>query len=263
MEPITSDEMRKIEQEAITSGRVTGLELMERAGRGVVEAIFETWPALEMPSRGTSPPEFPGLSESTRAVVLCGPGNNGGDGFVVARLLAERGWDVDVFLYGDAEKLPTDARTNYERWCEIGATRSLHWNIDFLPKNTDICVDALFGTGLSRSVTPEQLDSGEIVPAKTLGVVYRELCDCLGAGEWLPDRVSLGFPPVVAVDMPSGVSADTGCILMPEGGGTYLGARAWCAAADLTVTFHRPKHGHFVEDGPSHCGKLVVKDIGL
>ena len=55
-----------------------------------------------------------------RAVVLCGPGNNGGDGFVVARLLQERGWEVEVFLYGDEEKLPVDARVNYERWRGMG-----------------------------------------------------------------------------------------------------------------------------------------------
>ena len=53
-------------------------------------------------------------------MVLCGPGNNGGDGFVVARLLRERGWEVEVYLYGDAEKLPPDAKVNYERWVEMG-----------------------------------------------------------------------------------------------------------------------------------------------
>jgi len=79
---------------------------MERAGRGVVEAIFEEWPELK--------------ATSHRAVVLCGPGNNGGDGFVVARLLKEWGWEVEVFLYGDPERLPPDARVNYERWVGMG-----------------------------------------------------------------------------------------------------------------------------------------------
>ncbi|MXW87314.1 MAG: bifunctional ADP-dependent NAD(P)H-hydrate dehydratase/NAD(P)H-hydrate epimerase, partial [Boseongicola sp. SB0667_bin_21] len=72
---LTAEEMRAVEQAAMSSGEVTGLELMERAGRGVVEAIFENWPDL--------------ASTSHRAHVLCGPGNNGGDGFVVARLLKE------------------------------------------------------------------------------------------------------------------------------------------------------------------------------
>jgi hydroxyethylthiazole kinase-like uncharacterized protein yjeF len=79
-ELLTAAQMRAIEAEAIASGAVTGLELMERAGAGVVEAIFAEWPAL-----ATAP---------HRAVVLCGPGNNGGDGFVVARLLKEAGWEV-------------------------------------------------------------------------------------------------------------------------------------------------------------------------
>ena len=85
-ELLTAAQMRAIERAAIDSGQVTGLELMERAGRGVVAAILQEWPDL--------------ATTSHRAVVLCGPGNNGGDGFVVARLLKERGWEVDVFLYG-------------------------------------------------------------------------------------------------------------------------------------------------------------------
>ena len=62
-----------------------------------------------------------------KAVVLCGPGNNGGDGFVVARLLAARGWAVEVFLYGDPDKLPPDARVNYERWCGDGGRCTTCW----------------------------------------------------------------------------------------------------------------------------------------
>ena len=76
-ELLTAAQMKAIEQAAIDSGEVTGLELMERAGRGVVEAIFEEWPELSKTSH--------------KAVVLCGPGNNGGDGFVVARLVERVG----------------------------------------------------------------------------------------------------------------------------------------------------------------------------
>ena len=108
-ELLTAAQMRAIERAAIESGEVTGLELMERAGQGVVEAILEWRPEL-----ATAP---------HRAVVLCGPGNNGGDGFVVARLLKQRGWEVDVFLYGDEAKLPPDAAENCRRWREFGEIR--------------------------------------------------------------------------------------------------------------------------------------------
>ena len=145
---LTSAQMRAIEQAAIGSGAVTGLELMERAGRGVVEAVFEEWPELAQAPQ--------------RAVVLCGPGNNGGDGFVIARLLKEWGWEVEVFLYGEPEKLPPDARANCERWGSRPGPIE-----DFGPRDgrqADLVVDALFGTGLTR-------------PLQGLGKLLRELCD--------------------------------------------------------------------------------------
>ncbi|MEL7404704.1 MAG: NAD(P)H-hydrate epimerase, partial [Pseudomonadota bacterium] len=136
VELLTAAQMRAIEQAAIESGEVTGLELMERAGRAVVEAIFEEWPEL--------------AKTSHRAVVLCGPGNNGGDGFVVARLLKEWGWEVEVFLYGDPEKMPPDAKVNYERWLELGSTAKLDQTPLALEEYEKyaVIVDAVFGTGL-------------------------------------------------------------------------------------------------------------------
>lgn len=132
---LTAAQMRTLEQAAIASGRVTGLELMERAGRSVVEAIFQEWLVLR--------------ATSHRAVVLCGPGNNG-DGFVVARLLRERGWEVAVFCTAPPDRLPPDARANYDRWQAIGAVApldALDWP---LLRKTDITIDALFGIGLQR-----------------------------------------------------------------------------------------------------------------
>lgn len=131
MELLTAAQMRAIEQAAIDSGEVTGLELMERAGRGVVEAIFEWRPEL--------------AASPGRAVVLCGPGNNGGDGFVVARLLADRGWAVSVILYGNSEQLPLDAAENYRQWKELGEVAPL-----IEPPEADLYIDALFGAGLTR-----------------------------------------------------------------------------------------------------------------
>ena len=148
-ELLTAAQMRAIEQAAIDSGEVTGLELMERAGKGVVEAIFEEWPEL--------------AEASHRAVVLCGPGNNGGDGFVVARLLKECGWEVEVFLYGDASRLPPDARVNYDRWGEMGEVLPLTLDNGgkFSCPFGGVLVDALFGTGLVRPFAP-----GPTVPRK-------------------------------------------------------------------------------------------------
>jgi ADP-dependent NAD(P)H-hydrate dehydratase / NAD(P)H-hydrate epimerase len=209
-ELLTAAQMRAIEAAAIASGEVTGLELMERAGRGVVEAIFEEWPELK--------------AGSCRAVVLCGPGNNGGDGFVVARLLKEWGWAVEVFLYGEPERMPTDARVNYERWLGMGEVMPL---VDFkgLQTEYDIGIDALFGTGLTRELANDVSEK-----LKHFGVVQ----------------------PIVAIDVPTGLCADSGRCLGEN--------PCW---ASLTVTFQYQKRGQFLESGPECCGKVVTRDIGL
>ncbi len=222
-ELLTAAQMRAIEQAAIAAGEVTGLELMERAGRGVVEAIFQEWPGLR--------------ATLHRAVVLCGPGNNGGDGFVVARLLKQWGWEVEVFLYGDPERLPPDARVNHERWVGMGEVTSFTTEEDaedavfrIAQADDQVLIDALFGTGLSRPL------EGAI--AKLL----RSLDDTLDKSvRWY-----------VAVDTPSGMCADSGKAL-----------GKWPRKADLTVTFHRSRPGHHLADGPRFCGRLVVCDIGL
>lgn len=231
-ELLTAAQMRSLEQAAIASGEVTGLELMERAGKGVVEAIFEEWPELR--------------ATSHRAVVLCGPGNNGGDGFVVARLLKEWGWQVEVFLYGDPEKMPPDARVNYQRWCEMGEVAplaALTAAVDAQPRPpADVTVDAVFGIGLSRPL-PED--------------VREVFCNRV---------MSQLSGPVVAVDVPSGLCADSGRPLEPQSDRTECRDAArdgFVVQASLTVTFYSLKPGHLLQDGPRHCGKVVVADIGL
>ncbi|MEM8879605.1 MAG: NAD(P)H-hydrate dehydratase [Pseudomonadota bacterium] len=255
MELLTAAQMRAIEQAAIESGQVTGLELMERAGRGVVDAILAEWPALaEAPHR---------------AVVLCGPGNNGGDGFVVARLLKDWGWEVEVFLYGDPEKLPPDAKTNYELWCDRGVVEALsRYKVRCGDRTySTVIVDALFGTGLSRLI--------DDALCKTLREIGIELCSLT-----VQKPVQL-----VAIDIPSGLDADSGRVLMTPG---RTGPSVLITAsdaefteeevkeitaprlvpetplhADLTVSFHRFKLGHFLGNGPKYCGKLALVDIGL
>ncbi|MBA3911589.1 MAG: bifunctional ADP-dependent NAD(P)H-hydrate dehydratase/NAD(P)H-hydrate epimerase [Rhodobacter sp.] len=216
-ELLTAAQMRAIEAAAIASGEVTGLELMERAGRGVVEAIFEEWPELK--------------ATSHRAVVLCGPGNNGGDGFVVARLLKEWGWEVEVFLYGDPERLPPDARVNYERWRGMG-TISPHDRAapDFLGCE-GLVIDAVFGTGLSRPL------SGEA--AKFVRAMARQ-----GVG--------------VSIDLPSGFCADSGRFLSAEDPEAYN-----CPEPQLIVTFQRGRVGHMLDQLARVDARLKVVEIGI
>nr|WP_314733099.1 NAD(P)H-hydrate dehydratase [Pseudoruegeria sp. SHC-113] len=235
---MTAAQMRSAEASEIGAGRVRGLDLMERAGAGVVAAIEAEWPAFAAGGEGGSAPrpaDSPrGISgERKRVVVLCGPGNNGGDGFVIARLLAGRGWAVEVFLFGDAARLPADAKVNHDRWAALGAVRT--WPAPgeaFNPWAFDLIVDALFGTGLARGLSFEA-----------------------GVGRMLPEwdlREDPARPRVVAVDLPSGLCSDSGRRL--EGDGLW---------ADLTVSFHRYKCGHVLSEGPRHCGVRRLVDIGL
>lgn len=217
-ETISTAEMRAAEAAAIASGKVTGAELMERAGTAVVEAAFDEWPEL---AKGPK-----------CAVVLCGPGNNGGDGFVVARLLSERGWKVEVVLLGEPDKLPQDARRNYEKWIALGPVSKMGktdgWAV--MQKHPDLIVDAVFGTGLSRDVPWEF-----VMISQELNLY----------------EMNAGREPIVAIDIPSGVNSDTGQEM-----GEALGS-------NLTVTFHKAKLGHHLGRGKVLSGKVVVRDIGL
>jgi hydroxyethylthiazole kinase-like uncharacterized protein yjeF len=210
-ELLTAAQMRAIEAAAISSGAVTGLELMERAGCGVVEAVFAQWPAWRT---GTH-----------RAVVLCGPGNNGGDGFVVARLLKGCGWQVTVCALGPS--VTADARAARAAWeGAVLAPADLDWP-DFRARA--LVVDAMFGTGLVRDVAP---------------------------GVWgLLEMAKASGCKLVAVDILSGLCADSGRVRAEAG---YLDF-----PADLTVTFQCAKLGHYLDQGAVLGGPLVVLPIGL
>ncbi len=232
-ELLTAAQMRAIEHVAIESGAVTGLDLMERAGQGVVDAICAEWPELR--------------DGPHRAAILCGPGNNGGDGFVIARLLKDAGWEVQTFLFRDPAKLPPDARANYERW--RGETTPLS---DYTPGlDCDVAIDAAFGTGLARPIEDEQLLRflTEMAEATRLRATAR----AGGGVSGTPFRT-------VAVDIPSGLCADSGRVL---GGDHPWLQYVHCAPVELTVSFHAEKLGHRLSSGPHYCGRVVVADIGL
>ncbi|KPV40206.1 hypothetical protein AN478_08760 [Thiohalorhabdus denitrificans] len=163
----TAEEVRRLDRAAMDAG-IPGLVLMERAGEGVVDAIDTRWPRIG----------------ELRVVVLAGGGNNGGDGYVVARRLRERGCRVDLIAASDPDRLQGDAAQAARRWREEGG--------EVLPASAspagyDLVVDALLGTGLDREVRPP----------------YRELIEAANADT----------APVVAVDIPSGLHSDTGQVL--------------------------------------------------
>lgn len=211
---ITSEQMRDAEQAAIRSGRVTEARLMDRAGYAIADAVQSRW-------GGAGP-------AGNRAVVLCGPGNNGGDGFVTARILFARGWNVEVWeLSGGGERQAAAAEAR-ESWLASGTIRPLEeFEERDAPEGT-VAVDALFGTGLSRPVPP---------------VVCRALAAGLGGGR------------LVAADILSCISADTGRLLASEGFNP--------GPAALTVTFQWAKHGHVLGHGAVLAGELLVASIGL
>ncbi len=243
-ELLTAAEMRAIENTAIERGEVTGLALMEQAGRGVVGAILEEWPELAQAPH--------------RAVVLCGPGNNGGDGFVIARRLRDKGWSVEVFLFGDAGNLPPDAARNHDIWLAMGDVRPLAPEAAGEGDRPELLIDAMFGTGLTRAIPLACAQAVHAVRARKGGAAFAHC-------------------RVVAVDCPSGLDCDTGEYLLPDrppendGDGTAPAKSEWWRSeamprmlhADLTVTFHAAKVGHYLGEAPGFCGRLRIVGIGL
>ena len=203
---VGAEAMRALDRHTIEKLGVPGELLMECAGR-LVAALAEAERA-------------PGA----RVWVLCGPGSNGGDGLVAARHLQLRGVPVTVVLIGDPARVRGDAARNLERAERAGvALAGARWRAE----PGDVLVDALFGTGLARSL------EGEAAAAVKRVLAARPHCR------------------VLAVDLPSGLDADTG---QPTGP---------CVAADVTVTLGLPKLGLALEPGRSLAGRVVVGRIGI
>jgi hydroxyethylthiazole kinase-like uncharacterized protein yjeF len=208
-ELLTPDEMAKADAAAIAAG-TPGTELMARAG----EAVADEAARLSLPLSRATP----------RIAVLCGPGNNGGDGYVAARLLAARGFAVRVFALGDPARLRGDAAWAAADW--LGGVAPLR---EYQPQDFDLIIDALFGAGLARDLDGEVLDAVTRVNA------------------W---RSAMGGK-VVAVDVPSGLDGATGQ------------ARGGATDADSSVTFFRLKPGHVLMPGRILCGELRLVQIGI
>lgn len=202
---LTVEEMATADELTIKNG-TSGIELMRNAGSFCAEAI-ETF------------------FEPTKTLILCGPGNNGGDGFVIAKKLEEAGWPVTVSLLVTPGKLSGDAKLAYEEW--ILAARSpvlAPFAVSSL-EGHGLIVDAIFGAGLSKDVE---------------GVVA-EIIEAANAASL----------PVASVDVPTGIDGNTGAIC----GSAF--------SAELTTTFFCQKPGHLLLPGREHCGLTLVGDIGI
>ena len=197
-------DVRELDRRSIETGGIPGIDLMERAGLESFRVLRQRWPAAR------------------RLTVVAGPGNNGGDGFVVARLAAKEGLSVRVGLIGDPARIAGDALTAYRRMPDAASDPA---PIRELAEDTDVIVDALFGTGLARAV------SGPAAEA------VRAINDSAA--------------PVLALDVPSGIHSDTGRAL----GGAVRAA--------VTVSFIGLKQGLFTGEGRECGGEIVYRDLGV
>lgn len=207
-------EMAELDRQTIEEFRVPGRVLMETAGRAIAEAArtFEPRPR--------------------RISVLAGPGNNGGDGFVAARSLAARGFEVAVEVLAERGRLSGDSREAFIALEREGRTKiefvddaKKVWELSLRLESTELLIDAILGTGLRDDVR---------------GVASEAI-----------DIINRGLAPVLAVDIPSGIDADTGAV------------RGRAVRASKTITFAYAKRGHHLFPGRDYCGELSVVDIGI
>ena len=212
MKLVTAAQMRAIDRETIDNFGIPGETLMENAGHGIAEMMLSD--LIDSP-------------ESTNVAVFCGKGNNGGDGFVIARYLHEAGVKTKTYFIGPAEKLSPDSRLNLNHAREAGLRLTELSSLDQLPVDleADFVVDALLGTGFAG--TPEGLVAGLI------------------------EYVNFQNGLVVAVDLPSGLNADTGA------------AEGAVVTAGCTYTLGLPKLGLYLSPGREIAGEVRVIDIGL
>lgn len=196
-------QVRELDRIAIQEMGIPGLCLMERAGCAAFNILKNRWP------------------RARRIIILCGIGNNGGDGYVLARLAYLAGYDVTVIQIGDTAKLKGDARTTFDAMTTVGLL--CHMFTEKKLTVVDVVIDALFGTGLDRDITGQWREAIEAL----------NRCTC----------------PILSVDIPSGLHADTG---------TVLGV---AVRADITVSFIGLKQGLFTGEGPDYCGKVYFDDL--
>lgn len=161
--------------------------------------------------------------QTKKALIFCGIGNNAGDGYILARLLLEAGISVDVIQVGATDKFKGDALIAYNDFLYTGS-KPLQWDNN-AAYDAEIIVDALFGTGLNNALKGDYFDVVKYINTRRL--------------------------PVLALDIPSGLDANTG---LPLGIAVH---------ADVTVTFIAYKIGLFIGDAKQYCGKIVLDELGV
>lgn len=213
MKVVTPSEMAAMEKDAVASGK-NSIDLIEYAGKKCTEII-------EM-----------NIEKTSKVVVVCGPGNNGGDGQVISRLLFDHGYDVTVFFTVSEEKLKEEGRVNLKK------LRERNIPIYFILENGDFkdfesvlkgathIIDAIFGIGLAERQIEEK---------------YHQIYD----------RVNAFTGEIIAIDIPSGLRADVGLTL---GNGIF---------ADKTIVLQNYKTGCLLNDGPDYTGDTILIDIGI
>ncbi|KZZ48442.1 hypothetical protein A3758_01685 [Oleiphilus sp. HI0118] len=223
-----ADQVRELDRIAIQEYGIAGFELMSKAARFAFHAMIRFWPKTE------------------NILVLCGAGNNAGDGYVLASIAKKKGLSVQVVALSGPAKLTGDAQTAYQDCVRAQTPISLFEELkqggfskqlNALPKDS-VIVDAIFGTGLCRPVSGDHLKVIQSVNAKNEQALHAEEIDSTGI-------------KILAIDIPSGLSANTGQV---------LGA---CLKADLTATFIGNKLGLMTGKGRHYSGTLVFDDLDV
>lgn len=211
---VTPKQMKELDRRTIQEKKVSGITLMERAGTGVVTHLLQHY----------------GSQKGKRVLVFCGKGNNGGDGFVVARLLHEKNALLKVIMMTPHQELSKDAKTMYRRFTKKAKPSQIfvqpnEGKLESLTHNAHLIIDGLLGTGLSASIRDP----------------YTTVIETINASEAY----------TVAIDIPSGLDSESGAIM----GGAVR--------ADLTVTLGCPKIGLYVGDAIDQVGQIEIVDIGI
>ncbi len=225
MKALTAAELREVDRLTTERLGIPGWQLMEAAGKSAAEVFLE-----QFGRRRTTPPGH--------VCVLCGKGNNGGDGFVVARYLKEEADHIDLYLFAHPEELQGDALKNLQRWQEMGGkivslTSEAEWQKHWPAiASADVIIDAMLGTGIRGG---------------TSGLIARAIEDI----NRLSRNATAALPGwIVAIDTPSGLPSDGEA------------AEGNVIRAHLTVTFTAPKIGQLISRDAACCGDIFVRQIG-